>query len=98
MAPEVQLNLLIAASAIVVVYCYLLSVKLGEANRKMDCLFEQFNGLRVYLYSIDPQFDDERVSRAEMDEGADIYAGYSDLKLLQAKETEGRRTLNTPFA
>jgi hypothetical protein len=64
---------------------------------------DQFNGLREYLYEIDPQFDDERESRDRFAEqmsvpdSSDIFAGMNDMDLIREKENSGRRALNTPF-
>jgi len=71
--------------------------RLRSANRKLDLVLEQFDGLRHYLYEIDPQFDDERKAFALLDDG-DIFAGADCMQIERDKETSGRRTLNTTFA
>lgn len=71
--------------------------RLRSANRKLDLVLEQFDGLRQYLYEIDPQFDDERRADARLD-GDDVFAGADCLQIERDKEASGRRTLNTPFA
>lgn len=73
--------------------------RLRSANRKLDLLIEQFDGLRHYLYEIDPQFDDER--RAEerfLGGNSDVFAGSDCMHIERAKDAAGKRTLNTPFA
>ena len=75
-----------------------LSSRLDEAHKKIDLILESFDGLRRYLYEIDPQFDDERESNKDMEDiNANPMSSYHDLKLLEQKEAAGRRTLNTPF-
>lgn len=74
-----------------------LSQDLRSANRKLELLLEQFDGLREYLYEIDPQFDDERETSAAFENDEHLFAGMDDLKLQERKEGEGRRTLNTPL-
>ncbi len=74
-----------------------LSQDLRSANRKLEVLLEQFDGLREYLYEIDPQFDDERETGAAFDNEEHLFAGMDDLQLKEKKKREGRRTLNSPF-
>ncbi len=76
---------------------YHLAGELKRANDKLDKVLEQFDGLREYLYEIDPQFDDEREARAAFENKEHLFAGMDDLKLKEKKESEGRRTLNTPL-
>lgn len=73
-----------------------LNEKLKLMHRRFDTLEAHLNGLREYLYEIDPQFDDERQARREMDEGA-FLGGMEHHELLQRKRSEGKRTLNTSF-
>lgn len=65
-------------------------------NRRFDRIDEQLNGLRVYLYEIDPQFDDERNMAQAMDEGDAFDAG-AHHHFMQQQQAEGKRTLNTTF-
>lgn len=76
---------------------YHLSSELKRVNDKLDKVLEQFDGLREYLYEIDPQFDDERESNAAFENDEHLFAGVDDLKLNERKKSEGRRTLNTPL-
>jgi len=74
-----------------------LNERLKRVHKKLDQIFEQFNGLREYLYEIDPQFDDERKSNEGFDKGNSIFAGMDNMELLRCKSITGKRTLNTPF-
>lgn len=73
--------------------------QLRSANQKLNLVLEQFDGLRNYLYEIDPQFDDERQAYDElMGEAGNLFAGADCLRIERDKEASGRRTLNTTFA
>lgn len=79
-----------------------LNEKLNEVHAKLDKTLDCFDGLREYLYEIDPQFDDERESLQMLNqsldqEGGDMFAGMDDMQLTNDKERLGKRTLNTPF-
>lgn len=71
--------------------------RLALVHKKLDRIFDEFDGLRDYLYEIDPQFDDERESDEAFRDEKNLFAGADDFELLQRKKQEGRRTLNTPF-
>ncbi|HMM54308.1 MAG TPA: hypothetical protein PKC23_04730 [Candidatus Desulfobacillus sp.] len=73
-----------------------LNERLKHVHEKLDRVLEAFDGLRDYLYEIDPQFDDERKVYQALEEG-DIFAGMEHLELTERKEQEGKRTLHTPF-
>ena len=76
-----------------------LNTRLIAVHKKLDGLFDQFNGLREYLYEIDPQFDDERMSRDEFLSGnGGMFAGADDLELVLKKNQDGARTLNSSFS
>jgi hypothetical protein len=80
-----------------------LNEKLRAVHKKLDWLSENFNGLREYLYEIDPQFNYERESRDQFNEhmaapeGGNMFAGMNDMELIREKERMWKRTLNTPF-
>ncbi len=78
-----------------------LNDRLAKVHSKLDRLGEQFNGLREYLYEIDPQFDDEREARHALDQGMKsggiTFAGMEHAEMLRRKEADGRRTLASPF-
>jgi hypothetical protein len=76
---------------------YYLANELKRVNDKLDKVLEQFDGLREYLYEIDPQFDDEREAGRAFENDEHLFAGIDDLQLKERKESEGRRTLNTPL-
>jgi hypothetical protein len=73
-----------------------LNIKLREVHEKLDKVLDNFNGLREYLYEIDPQFDDERESREAVNRG-DFLSGMDDLELLKNKKSRGKRHLGTLF-
>jgi uncharacterized membrane protein len=70
---------------------------LSRAQKEIAALHEKMEGLRRYLYEIDPQFDDERASRKAFDQGEHTLAGYDDCKLKESKQRSGKRTLDSPF-
>ena len=79
-----------------------LNERLKSVHEKLDAIQGTFNGLREYLYEVDPQFDDERLSRENFEkhmngENEDMFAGYNDCELERTKKLEGKRTLDTPF-
>lgn len=74
-----------------------LNEKLKDIHLKIDKIMDSFDGLREYLYEIDPQFDDERKSLRAFENEESIFAGMDDMQLIRKKENEGKRTLNTPF-
>jgi hypothetical protein len=99
-----HIDQLIVGTAVVLWFAHgtYLNIKLERVHEKLDLVLEQFNGLRRYLYEIDPQFDDERESDARFGEsmaepGTDLFAGMDDMELIRRKKSEGRRTLNTRF-
>lgn len=74
-----------------------LGIRLKRAHQKIDRLLSAFEGLREYLYEIDPQFDDERKSSQDFEYNESVFAGSTDTALQRRKKQQGRRTLNTPF-
>ncbi|MGE0387523.1 MAG: hypothetical protein AB7Q97_22570 [Gammaproteobacteria bacterium] len=66
-------------------------------HEKLDRILESFNGLREYLYEIDPQFDDERASLDAFENRESAFSGLDDIKLKAEKRQSGKRTLNTAF-
>ncbi len=76
---------------------YHLAGELKRVNDKLDKVLEQFDGLREYLYEIDPQFDDEREAGRAFENDEHLFAGMDDLQLKERKKSEGRRTLNKPL-
>ena len=74
-----------------------LNLALEKVHKKLDITLKCFDGLRDYLYEIDPQFDDERQSFNAMADENNLFASIDDLELVQDKKSNGRRTLNTSF-
>jgi hypothetical protein len=71
--------------------------RVKRLEAKLDEVLGTLEGLRLYLYEIDPQFDDERQSNDDLDDERNLFAPMNDMELLDRKEADGRRTLNTPF-
>ena len=93
----IQATIVVTAIVLWFAQGYYLNERLREVHRKLDSVLEQFNGLREYLYEIDPQFDDERASDEEVSEGTP-FSAINDMELLERKRAEGKRTLFTPFS
>ena len=102
---ESSLEKLILGSVIALWFAnaWYLSEKLKAIHKKLDYLLDNFQGLREYLYEIDPQFNDERESKKRFfdhmsdPEGNDMFSGMDDMELISEKEKTGKRTLDTPF-
>ncbi|MFM5895597.1 MAG: hypothetical protein ACKOQM_14360 [Novosphingobium sp.] len=76
-----------------------LNERLAKLHQKFDALFEQLNGLREYLYEIDPQFDEERQALESFMSGSGgLMAGAAHNELMRERHEAGRRTLNTGFS
>ena len=103
MDSSVERTVILTAIALWFAHGWYLNERLKSVHAKLDSVLDQFNGLREYLYEIDPQFDDERESSDRFEkhmsapESNDIFAGMNDMELISEKEKVGRRTLNTPF-
>ena len=93
----------VIVSAIVLWFAqgYYLNKQLEDVHKKLDSLSNQFDGLREYLYEIDPQFDEERQLWNDLNEAVDkdgfSFSGMDHMQLLKQKEQRGSRTLNTHF-
>ncbi|MFZ6659138.1 hypothetical protein [Undibacterium sp. TJN19] len=74
-----------------------LNTRLRIVHEKFDLTLEALDGLREYLYEIDPQFDDERSSNDALNNPGDLFSGANDMALLDKKKKIGKRTLNTSF-
>ena len=100
---SVERIVILTAIALWFLHGWYLNERLKLVHAKLDSVLDQFNGLREYLYEIDPQFDDERESSDRFEEhmsapdSNDIFAGMNDMELIREKEKAGKRTLNTPF-
>lgn len=72
--------------------------KLAKVDHKLDVVLDRFEGLRLYLYEIDPQFEDERASNERVwAEDAHPLDMAEDAALMTRKKEEGRRMLTSPF-
>jgi len=99
MSDHVVQFVLCAGAIFFVLHGLAIEKRLKNMQRQLDLVLSNFDGLRNYLYEIDPQFDDERHSDNDLaDIDANPMAAYDDLQLLQRKESAGRRTLNTRFS
>ena len=75
-----------------------LNERLKFVHKKLDAVLESFDGLREYLYEIDPQFSDERQLLIEaFAEDGSPFAGKAHMDLMAEKNSEGFRTLRTNF-
>ncbi len=75
-----------------------MNLQLAKLHAKFDHIQELFNGLRDYLYEIDPQFDEERQTLESFLSGSGgMLAGATHNDLMREKKESGRRTLNTGF-
>jgi len=93
----IEKTIIFAAIALWFAHGWYLNERLKHVHDKLDRALETFDGLRDYLYEIDPQFDDERESRRAFENNESMLAGMSDMELIRRKQQEGKRTLNTPF-
>lgn len=94
---SVELWVLLLVIVALGTYSLYLGLRLKRAHQKLDRLLSAMDGLREYLYEIDPQFDDERKSNQDFEYNESIFAGTQDTALQRRKKQQGRRTLNTPF-
>ena len=76
-----------------------LNERLKSVHEKLDRILENFDGLRDYLYEIDPQFDEERrlLSGLFSDEPGTMFDGLHHMELRKQKKGDGFRTLNSHF-
>ena len=99
----VERTVILTGVALWFAHGWYLNERLKSVHAKLDAVLDQFNGLREYLYEIDPQFDDERESRKRFEDhmshpaSHDMFSGMNDMELIREKEQGGRRALNTPF-
>ncbi len=100
---SVQRTVVLTAIVFWFAHGWYLNERLKSVHIKLDSVLDQFNGLREYLYDIDPQVDDERKSRKRFEEhisaadGNEMFSGMNDVELIREKEKAGKRTLNSPF-
>lgn len=100
---SIETTIISTGIALWLAHGWYLNERLKSVHSKLDSLLDQFNGLRDYLYEIDPQFDDERNARVRFEEhmanpsSNDTFAGMSDMGLIRSKKEAGKRTLNSGF-
>jgi hypothetical protein len=100
---SVEKTIVLTAIALWFAHGWYLNERLKSVHTKLDFISEEFNGLRQYLYEIDPQFDDERKAEKRFEQhmsapdGNDTFAGMDLNGMIRQKEAAGKRTLNTPF-
>jgi hypothetical protein len=100
---SLERTVILTAIALWFAHGWYLNERLKSVHAKLDSVLVQFDGLREYLYEIDPQFDDERESSDRFEEhmsaqdNNDMFAGMNNMKLIRDKQKAGKRTLNTPF-
>jgi len=100
---SVETTVILTAIGLWFAHGWYLNARLKSVHAKLDSVLRQFDGLREYLYEIDPQFDDERESSERFkghmsnQDSNDMFAGMNDIELTREKEKAGKRTLNTPF-
>jgi hypothetical protein len=91
-----ELTIIVTAVVLWFAHGTYLNIKLKEVHDKLDKVLDNFNGLREYLYEIDPQFDDERKNWETIHEG-DYFEGEKPREFLKQKKESGARTLQTLF-
>jgi hypothetical protein len=94
---EFEKTIGIAVLVLFFAYTWYLEAALKKVHHKLDLVLEAFDGLREYLYEIDPQFSDERDAHAELNKPNNLMSGIDDIELLKRKKETGRRTLTTSF-
>jgi hypothetical protein len=90
-------TIIVTAIALWFAHGWYLNEKLKLVHKKLDRVFEAFDGLRDYLYEIDPQFDDERASNLAFENDESMFSGMNGMELITRKKQNGKRTLNTLF-
>lgn len=99
----IEKTIIVTAVALWFAHGWYLNDRLALVHTKLDILLDSFNGLRVYLYEIDPQFANECDSTDRFEKhistqtSKDIFVGLDDLDLRKNKKKAGQRTLDTPF-
>lgn len=94
----IEKTIVTTAIALWFAHGWYLNERLKHVHQKLDRVLEAFDGLRDYLYEIDPQFNDERQSHISFENDESMFAGMNDMELIVKKKRDGKRTLNTPFA
>jgi hypothetical protein len=90
---SIEAVIVVTVIALCVVQGLYLNLLVGELNKKLDTILDRFDGLRTYLYEIDPQFDDERQALGAFFSNSSTFAGKDHIDLLKRKRELGKRTL-----
>ena len=97
----IEKTIIITAIVLWFAHGWYLNKRLKQVHEKLDLVLEAFDGLRDYLYEIDPQFNDERQLfddlHESLDTGSMSFSGMNQMELIKKKKEAGKRTLNTPF-
>lgn len=94
---DIEKTIIFTAIGLWFAHGWYLNDRLARVHKKLDRTLDAIDGLRDYLYEIDPQFDDERELDQAFESGDSLFAGANHLDLLRKKREEGKRTLNTSF-
>jgi hypothetical protein len=96
---SIERTIIITAIILWFAHGWYLNERLKYVHEKLDRVLEAFDGLRDYLYEIDPQFDDERQLQEDLheslDNGSVSFSGMNHMELIKKKEQAGKRTLST---
>jgi hypothetical protein len=97
----IEKTIIITAIVLWFAHGWYLNQRLKHVHEKLELVLEAFDGLRDYLYEIDPQFNDERQLLDDLHESLDTgsmsFSGMNQMELIKKKKEAGKRTLNTPF-
>ena len=100
----IEKTVVITAVVLWFAHSWYLNTRLLDVHKKLDRVLDEFNGLREYLYEIDPQFDDERKTTQDFldadNTGSTFNASFSamdGIALRKQKKEQGKRTLSTRF-
>ena len=92
---DLEKTIILTAIAIWFVSSWYLNERFRRLDEKLDrtleALLENIDGLRDYLYEIDPQFDDERNLISDLHESLEndtvTFAGMSHMELIKKKQS-----------
>jgi hypothetical protein len=94
-------NLTIALLMLWIATGWYLNERLNLVQQKLEVILDQFDGLREYLYEIDPQFDEERrLTRGLYESVSGVRPSFDGMllnDLEREKREKGERTLSTGF-
>ena len=79
----IEITIVLTAVALWFAHGWYLNERLKRVHEKLDRITQAFDGLRQYLYEIDPQFNDERESRLAFENNESMFAGVNDMELVR---------------